>query len=173
MRALVLGGADCVWEDFRAFEAAGGWAHVVIAVNDAIPAWHGHLHHAASLHGDKLSQWKRERAGRGLNADFVTWTRPEHEGCTDRTLSGWSSGSSGFFAVGVALELGAESVVLCGVPMQAERAHFFKSEPWSAVWYYLSAWEHQAGRLRGRVFSMSGWTRDLLGGPPWLQKEAA
>lgn len=168
MRALVLGGADCLWDDLRAL---GHWDGPVVATNDAGVAYPYRIDHWCSLHGDKLPAWRRMREARGLNLDFTTWTRDVHAEYADRTLSGWSSGSSGLFAVGVALHLGAESVVLAGVPMQADRAHFFDRAPWDDVGPYLQAWEARAAQMRGRVFSMSGWTRELLGGPPF--KEAA
>jgi hypothetical protein len=167
---LVLGGASSLWDDLRAL---GPFQGTIIAVNDSGAVYPHRIDHLCSLHGDKIGGWARERRRRGLNADFLTWTRPEHDGLADRYLSGWSSGSSGLFAVGVALELGAESVVLAGVPMQASAAHFFDREPWDAVSLYLRAWEARADALRGRVYSMSGWTRDLLGPPPDLQQEAA
>lgn len=170
MRALVLGGADSLWSDLRAL---GPWSGLVVACNDAGAVYPHRIDALCSLHGDKLAGWKRERIARGLSADFTTWTRPEHAGCADRYLSGWSSGSSGLFAVGVALEMGAESVTLAGVPMEASAAHWFDRDPWAAADLHWSAWEKRADMLRGRVFSLSGRTRALLGCPPELEQEAA
>ena len=164
MRALILGGGSCVWDDIRAL---GTWDGLVIAVNDVGCVYPYPVDHWCSLHAEKLAGWALERKGRGFDMTFTTWTRPEREGA-DRQLAGWSSGSSGMFAVGVALELGAESVVLAGVPMEP-RPHFFDATAWTDFANYRGAWEKRADRLRGRVYSMSGWTRDLLSGPPWLE----
>lgn len=168
MRALVIGGASCAWDDLRAL---GSWGDVRIAVNDMASVYPHRIDHIATLHAEKLIRWTAERERRGGNMDFVTWGRPEKPG-TDRTLAGWTSGSSGLFAVGVALELGAEQVVLAGVPMDPQ-PHFFNEAEWPEFRLYRKAWERRADALRGRVFSMSGWTRELLGSPPWLQREEA
>lgn len=166
MDALVVGSAACVWDDLRAL---GPWSGIVIAVNHAAVGYPHRIDHLATLHGEWVDGWRREREEKGGNTDFAAWTRPDHEG-GDRTLSGWSSGSSGLFGVGVALELGASRVVLAGVPIDV-RPHFFDAEPWTCFSDYRGVWEGRADRLRGRVYSMSGWTRDLLGAPPWIHRE--
>lgn len=169
MIALVVGGAACVWGDLAALAA---WKpDTVIAVNDMIGAFPGRIDVAATLHAEKLDRWRLERWRQGGNPDYVTWGRPEKPG-TDRVLGGWTSGSSGMFGVGVALELGADVVLLAGVPMDP-RPHFFDHTAWDSFRLYRAAWEKRADRLRGRVFSVSGWTRDLLGPPPAVRKEAA
>lgn len=75
------------------------------------------------------------------------------------------SGSSGLFAVKVALiDLGYEDVVLCGVPMTAT-PHFDDNVPWPEVDLFKLGWEQALPQIDGRVRSMSGWTRELLGAP--------
>jgi hypothetical protein len=161
MRALVVGGASCVWDDLAAL---GSWRpDLTIAVNDAIAAYPHRIDHAATLHPEKFGGWIEERYKRQGNLDFVTWSRRNPE-LVDRILTGWNQGSSGMFAVGVALEMGAERVILAGVPM-TETPHFFNAEPWAGVRHHRDAWEKRADEMRGRVVSCSGWTRELLGGP--------
>lgn len=161
MNALVIGGASTVWDDLAALrEWTPGCTVVVNDIGTVYPrfdAW-------ATLHAEKLDGWKAERTARGLPGGYVTWGRPEKPG-TDRTLAGWTSGSSGMFGVGVALAMGAESVVVAGVPLDA-RPHFFDEAAWESFHLYRRAWERRVERLRGRVWSMSGWTRELLGEPP-------
>lgn len=169
MKALILGGAACVWDDLRTL---GPYGDIVIAVNDIGAVYPHRIDHWATLHGEKLPDWSAKRVVRGYNTDYTTWTRPEKPGQTDRVLSGWSSGSSGFLAVGVALEVGATEVVLAGVPMDGS-PHFFDREGWKGFLAHRAAWERKADDLRGRVFSMSGWTRRLLGSPPWLTAKGA
>lgn len=169
MRALVLGGAACVWDDLRAL---GPWDGIVVATNDAGVAYPYRIDHWASLHPEKLEHWQELRQALHGNRDYTTWSRRCPE-LVDRTLTGWTSGSSGMFAVGVALELGAESVVCAGVPMDGS-PHFFDEAGWQAFEHHRTAWQARKGVMYGRVFSMSGWTRELLGSPPWLsQQEAA
>jgi len=81
-----------------------------------------------------------------------------------------ASGSSGLYAVKLALEAGADKVVLAGVPMSAEAAHFFSPEPWQEVGGFIDAWSIVHPRLQHTVRSMSGWTRERLGAPTpdWL-----
>lgn len=168
MNALVIGGAGCVWDDLRAL---GPFSGTVVAVND-IGAYYPHrFDHWATLHPEKLAGWRMERWRRGGNGDYTTWSRRNPE-LVDHILSGWSSGSSGMLGVGVALEMGAEHVTLAGVPMGPE-GHFFDPAPWEDCMKYREAWEKRADALRGRVASMSGWTRNLLGGPELQRKGAA
>lgn len=170
MNALVIGGASCLWDDLA---AVGTWDGMVVACNDAGAVYPHRIDHFATLHPEKLDGWRAERERRGGNLDFTTWSRRNPE-LVDRILEGWSSGSSGMLAVGVALAVGAERVVLCGVPMQAT-PHFFDPAPWEGVQHHAGAWEARVDELRGRVFSLSGWTRELLGPPPvdLLQQGAA
>ena len=92
------------------------------------------------------------------------------------------SGSSGLFAAKYALEdLGFDRGVLCGIPMEMSQAHFFNSHPWNGAKSHVAGWlkkpwsPPQKGQkaeppiplpaIKGRLRSMSGWTRELLGSP--------
>lgn len=166
MRALVIGGAHSVWRDIYAVErVTGPWDGVVIAVND-IGAHLPRLDAWATLHPEpnKLGVWMRQRRKRGL-PDVPTWSNSTG---TDHTLGGWSNGSSGLLGVGVALALGCEPVILCGVRMDAQRNHFRDERGWQQHARYRKGWESKCDMLKGRVFSVSGWTRDLLGPPDFL-----
>jgi hypothetical protein len=162
MDALVVGGAACVWDDIASL--APWTPDIVVAANDAIAAYPGRLDHAATLHPEYLAGWRAVRGRNGGNVDYATWSRRNPD-LADRILTGWNRGSSGLFAIGVALEMGANRVVLAGVPMTAEAAHFFDPAPWDAAARYREAWEKRVDAMRGRVFSCGGWTRELLGGP--------
>lgn len=167
--ALVIGGASCLWDDLAALS---GWTpDIVIAVNDAIAAYPGRIDAAATLHPEKLTRWRVGRWKNRGNGDYLTWSRRNSE-LVDRILTGWNQGSSGMFAVGVALETGADSVVLAGVPM-TETPHFHNDQPWDGVRHHWQAWEKRADEMRGRVWSMSGRTRDLLGAPPFIETKVA
>lgn len=171
---LVLGGAACVWDDLAALEQILGetWPGLIIAVNDAIAACPRRIDHAVSLHPDKLPIWSCERARRGGNADFTTWSHQNTPAApVDRDLPLRGSGSSGFHAIRIAQHLGCERIVLCGVPMDAG-PHFHDGKDWTDVKRYLPAWTQYKHEL-GDVRSMSGNTRTLLGAPTlsWLRGE--
>jgi hypothetical protein len=81
------------------------------------------------------------------------------------------SGSSGLFAVEIALRLGYERLVLCGIPLtgrttiqeNGEEERLRKGQPFIAS--FRDAWVRDFELLSPHVRSMSGWTRELLGGP--------
>lgn len=177
MKALAIGGGDTLWSDLKAL---GGWTpHIVVACNDGAVSYPGRVDHFATLHPKKLKEdpehpqgwgWIRQRQERGGNTDFVTWTHAERAGLADRAISGWTNGSSGMLCVGVALELGAKVVVCAGVPMTLA-PHYFDNQPWEAADKHFPKWRDRLDTMRGRVFSMSGRTRELLGAPPWITSE--
>jgi len=78
-------------------------------------------------------------------------------------------GSSGLLATKVALELGCDRIVLCGVPMEST-PHFHIPLPLKGAGRYRRAWVERVGQLTGKVRSMSGWTAQFLGEPDevWL-----
>lgn len=173
--AIVLGGGDSVWDDLQDLPV-DPLAHTILAVNDAGIYWPHRLDHWVTMHAEELEHRKARRADRGHPDGYVTWTKPyakgwEHmERLADRVMPGWMRGSSGMLAVGVALEV-ADHVVLCGVPMD-DRPHFNRTYGWTACDHFRGAWVENEHKMRGRVRSMSGWTRDLLGGcdAEWLAR---
>lgn len=166
MRILVIGGGSSLWDDLRTLRESGWEPHAVVACNDAGVNYPGHLDHWCSLHTKKLARWKADRNAWARNMDFVTWSH-QYPALVDRTLSGWSKGSSGMLAVGVALAIGGTEVVLCGIPMTAS-PHYFDKAPWAACQTYRKGWTAKWDQMRGKVYSMSGWTRENLGAPPWI-----
>ena len=181
--AIVLGGADCVWDDVLAFtygiqpNRPTPWPGLWIAAND-VGVHCAPLDHWVSFHVNKFERWKQLR-------ELERWQYPEPR--TWGTLPGqpvdfvalpWSGGSSGMLAVQVALHLGCTKIVLCGIPM-VQAPHFLESQeftPETTVWresdLHWRAWVRvQAqGWFEGKVRSMSGRTRELFGAPTteWL-----
>lgn len=186
MNVLVVGGASCVWDDLESVPE--GWWDQVVAVNDVGVWWDLPLDHWVSLHAEKFSpfghkgDWLAQRRAHGYPDAARVWSAKGRlrrgelwPGTTDALDESWSaSGSSGLFAVRVALHVGASRVILCGVPID-RRPHFTESrnhsrtKAFSSAEGYRKAWQRQAENLRPCVRSMSGWTRNLLGGPDeWL-----
>lgn len=175
--AVILGGARSVWEDLDRLKALRV-PDIVIATNDAGAHYTGEVHHWVSLHFEKMPEWIADRAQRNLPPAHRYWF---HEGAGssrftlpaphDR-LDDWG-GSSGLFAVRVALTLAASRVVLAGVPMDAEDGHFFDHKRWEFAGRYRQAWTRRQVEIAPFVRSMSGWTAGLLGEPSeaWLNNK--
>lgn len=172
MNALCLGAADCVWDDVAESEAILGerWWDIAVACNRAGVDWPHRLDHYVSLHPEKLlSIWAPQREA----DDYETWSDPNRgergAAPTDHHLENWG-GSSGLFAVQVALEVGADRIVACGMPLNTQ-PHYHGRAEWDAYDAFRPAWERHVDDLR-YVRSMSGWTAELLGRPDteWLEQ---
>lgn len=179
-RAVVLGGAACVWDDLaRAQELCAFDA--VIAVNDAGAVYAGELEIWATLHPEKMAGWADARQVNGLPPARII---AAHDGNTQEGRRNrypvdlvvdyrWpgviGSGSSVLFAVKVALGQGFERVVVCGAPMNSD-PHFFDGQPWKEADGFYKDWQDALPHIRGNVRSMSGRTMELLGLPTrqWL-----
>lgn len=179
---LILGGADCVWDDVEAFFTTAGsaWVDTVIAVNDIGAVWPMRLHHWVSLHAEKFPRWQQQRRDQGLSCrGIMLWGMG---GPADRPLPrrlAWQGGSSGLTAlwVGVAVLKHAKAV-LCGIPMTATH-HFAESSRnehivlgdgrWAHADKHWPAWEktfrENEELMITSVRSMSGRTRELFGPP--------
>lgn len=179
-RALILGGASCVWDDVLAMEEVYGkpWDGLVIAANDVGSHWPRDLHHWVSLHPSKFARWMELRGKHHQLAcdGITTWSqvsrwsgRRNYQPLAQQEVTPWAGGSSGMLAVQVASELGVVGVVLCGIPM-TRTPHFSETtERFHRVWVgadgHSRAWKDQRARMVGWVKSMSGFTEELLGAP--------
>lgn len=186
MIALVLGGADCLFDDLAALAQLLGtpmtadqarqgvpWPGVVLAVNEAAIHYGGRIDHWCSLHPNKFGKWKSER-GAWNGAPPVTWAHgdPAVAQYADRQAHLEVGGSSGLFAGWevATLALGCDAVVYCGTPMD-KRPHIGRAGDWAHFSGFRANWEllHAAGKL-AHMRSLSGWSRDLVGAPTseWL-----
>lgn len=173
--ALVLGGADSLWQDYAAAAGMVARPHLVVATNNAGRDWPGRVDHWVTCHPEKLRQWLEDRVRRGHRLGARLWCPPSRSGAhvTGLTVSpvpGYRGGSSGLLAVHVARHVGAERVVLCGVPLTTTGRHYDDARPWQEAQVYRQQWTREADELRQWCRSMSGWTQDLLGSPTvaWL-----
>jgi len=168
---LALGGADCVWDDME--RAAGMLDRFdVAAVNEAGRDYRGDLALWCSLHAEKMPGWQRARRG---NQDYACICNKLRAGARiDRAVPEFWSGSSGLYVVQVAaMVFGYDRIICCGMPL-TETPHFHKAHPWNDARTYQRGWREGTDQpeLRGKVRSMSGFTRDLLGEPDtdWLAR---
>ncbi len=170
LTALILGGASGVWEE--AAEARRLFTPgLLIATNHAGRDNPEPVDHWVSFHVELFPRWIAERARKGLPPAGQLWTA-QRRIATDldvRRVANWG-GSSGLLAVTVALELGCERIVLCGVPLDAS-AHYDSPESWREFGNYRKAFITRQTQMTA-VRSMSGWTRQLLGAPTgeWLHE---
>lgn len=158
--ALVLGGAECVWQDVRELLALAT-PDVVIATNDMIVHWPLDLPHAVTLHPQRLPGWLEQRRANALPAPGTVWsyrTAPH----VDRVSDDWQ-GSSTLLALKFALfELRIDGAVLAGAPLDRS-PHFVRAGPWTDARTFYGGWTAHKRQLMGRARSMSGWTKTLLG----------
>lgn len=150
--------------------------------------------HWASIHGEDF-RWLPYLGGRSERKEGVTKRLPrfeiqyhtkKHDPEATLPLRIWPEadrgGDSGLFAVFVGLGLGYDEIVLCGMPQDGSR-HFFNSPYEDDEVFYKNwcthhraaikndyphthmSWRMAAPDMGGKVRSMSGFTRDLLGAP--------
>lgn len=173
--ALVVGCAEGVWEDVEEARKLGDYDAFYVCKMAGIQ-WDEGFFHWMTLHPEFMAGYKEERKKLGL-PDSYEVTGPLKEECgmhgahpLDRRVSyRWpemtSSGSTGLFAVKVALDTdGHHGIVLAGVPMTSTN-HFLRGKPWPHRDSFIPAWEKAQARIKDRVRSVSGWTREMLGAP--------
>lgn len=174
---IIIGGAECVVEDFvTARMSFGAMDHFVINESFKLVS---HMDQWCTLHPEKLRRWEKEAYARGRTPcpiwvpDFAPddldtvmhgTGYDEHWKCAPWDRGQGNSGSSGMFAISIAFSLGYAKIILAGVPMD-DRPHFDRAENWQDRDRFVTAWSAAAPSLSGKVKSMSGWTRELLGAP--------
>jgi hypothetical protein len=182
--ALVVGSADCMWEDVKAaralcaFDAVYCVKRVGIHWPEAFQVW-------ATLHPEYMDDYEAHRAKLGYPGGYEIVAPPSgevgahgHKGKIARRVSyKWpgmnASAASGIYGAKVALDDGYR-VVLAGIPM-TKTPHFIvherhKSGAWSEVGQFLIGFNEALPHMWGKVKSMSGLTREKLGAPDtaWL-----
>lgn len=146
----------------------------VIATNHAGKDYDGILEHWCTLHTEFMPDWVKQRREAGFPDALQFWTSntktipPEHEGLY-KNVPSWN-GSSGLLAIQVALELGYEKIILCGIPLDKKAEHYNYTGDWMDAPRYRSAWTKNIGILKGKVKSFNGYTERILGVPTleWL-----
>lgn len=176
--ALVLGGARDVMADAAAALALFK-PDIVVACNAVGTIWPQAIDFWVTLHPENMPAWQEARAAAGYPGGFKLVAHRQRDGFDWHTPHLWPemrrlSGSSGLFAVKVAMEIaGAERLVLAGIPMEPTE-HFDRSEAWEKAKSFRRAWDLVQDRLVEPVRSMSGWTRERFGAPTseWLMGES-
>src|SRR3990167_2106243 len=166
MIAAVLGGALGVWDEYEALMAMAP-VDVVIATNSAGRDFPGEFDHWVSFHAELFPHWLERRRRDGQPDPGRFWTinakRPANDVPVTR-VPNWG-GSTGLVAVTVALQLGIERVVLCGVPLTREGEHYDKPGSWRDAPNYRKGFLSHMPEMGGKVRSFSGYTAEILGKP--------
>lgn len=171
---VMCGGGDPFAEYDLATELCdqAGRNATIFAGNDMIEKFPGHVHHALTLHPDKLQLWLPKRLAAGFEPPEKIWAHRNYEGSVTHWTRDWS-GSTGLFCVKVARECGFTHVVLCGVHMTVEAEHFVRHKRWDAAHGFRRGWEGRIAQLQPYVRSFGGWTLEQLGAPTveWLRQD--
>ena len=169
MKAFILGGAACVWDDLSALKALtdlSDWT--CFCINDAGWAYRGHMHHWVTVHPEKLAAWKaiREREQPDANRRYLVWSTRPHKLVDIQVSDSWGGGS-GLTTIRAA-RTQLDRIVCCGMPMD-EMEHFDRPGTFPCE-KYRAAFLNKATDLAPFVRSMSGWTAELFGrpDPAWL-----
>jgi hypothetical protein len=163
---LIIGGGRTIWEDVAKVTP---WKGEIMAINDVGAHFHGRIRHWVTLHKEYMPGWKKFRLGHNYGDGVPPMIHSHKAGDGIDTV--WPidavGGTSGLFAVYVALLLGYDEIVLAGVPMTGD-GHFF-DPPWVGTEFADRAneleWKSAIRNIfKGRVTSMSGKTRDWIEG---------
>jgi hypothetical protein len=159
-RVLVMGSSSRLWPDLQALAQITGdgrWPWTVIGVNMA-----GWAYLRESL---RYPMGFKSWGGR-----WVTGSTDEDHEEVDEVLDVDRVGSSGMLAVDIARKrLEADRIVIAGMPVDATR-RFYDFRPWDSALTYQVRWRESIEDFDGRVRSMSGFTKEILGAPDrsWL-----
>ncbi len=166
--AVIVGGAERWRRDMEeAIKLLAGCKFRYFYVNDQIKSF-PEDGVACTLHPDKLNEhdaWLAIRRKAGLPEPEQIWTCRKHSAATHDTDNVDWGGSSGLFAVQVALRNGYRKIILCGVPLTAEERHFERHEMWQSAISFRAGWTRHKNEISPYVRSMSGWTLEQFGEP--------
>jgi hypothetical protein len=186
-RALVVGSAKGVWDEVAAAQAMCAFDSYYVVKMTGIK-WNQGYFHWVTLHPEFMPNYRKARELEGLLPEYeviaplLEEIGRHHEHQCDRRVSYrfpgmTSSGSSGLFAVKIALDDGHDRVVCAGVPMEQAAGHFIRGGDWPQCDGFRLGWQSALPHIKHKVRSLSGWTKELLGGAPtpeWLGlREAA
>lgn len=156
-----------MWDDYAQVRP---WKGEIMAVNDSGMHLHDRVRHWITLHPEYLPGWLAYRMGHNYGQGIRPTTHSnKSKPDVDKV---WRvdnvGGTSGLFACFIGLMLGYTEIVLAGVPMD-NSGHYF-DPPWYRSDFedgaIRSVWKQaQHNYFAGRVRSLSGYTRTLLGPP--------
>lgn len=177
---IITGSSECLWNDY--LEAIKLTAKEdLMCVNLSAICFHFRdIKHIVTLHHEQMKNFYG--AAMIQRANRETYPRKNKKILTHSIQAGsridlvWDignpGGTSGLFATQIALRLGYDKIILCGIPIDNSRRFYdspnkhFKYEGISQQ----EPWQIASRKFNDRVRSMSGKTAELLGRPDkkWL-----
>lgn len=147
--------------------ASGGYDYMAVGM-DAVNIVPWPLKYIVTNHLEDIPEIHRRRASVRRDTDYkiVSYTQaPGVDIYLECPYEG-PSGSSSIVGTLVALQLGYEKIILCGIPLTGNA---FEGNPYEA---FRPGWEYHKDKFVDKVRSMSGWTAELLGVPTieWVYK---
>jgi hypothetical protein len=167
--AIVTGTSRNVWSDLRLVQNAEPGADVIAV---GISGVHNpHIKHWVSLHPEFFKHSEPMRNWRNRNMTLVppikhTWKK-NHEFVDYVWFGDYPPDFSGCFAVMIALMLGYENVIICGIPHD-NTGRFCDPFGMGKRGYPISTdtWHLLKREYGSRIRAMSGLTKDLFGEYP-------
>lgn len=179
--AVVICGFANTLQDDLARIAAKRPGLPIIAVNKAAEHIKAFAVYSFHFERDKLGLWSAEQKKRfgpevaifgPGKKDWLEHNRRNYPYVDHWAPSTANQGSSGWCAVRLARLLGFDEIILCGIPIEGRRyadrspARYWQAGDTNAVAQFRKAILADKAHHEG-TYSMSGWTRDLLGVPAW------
>jgi len=173
--AVVMGCGRTIWDDLAQVKDLDRIG--VIAVNNMILHHKGRVNHGVSMHPEEPNLWRALRPYYQCEESHVTthgYRKHDKAGLSEcdyvwGNIDGAMGGTSSILAVIVGLALGYDEIILAGVPLDGD-GHFY-DPPGKTLNMFNSdfikmEWTNtEHNYFQGRVKSLSGWTRELLGAP--------
>jgi hypothetical protein len=180
-RALVVGCASNVWDDVKAAQALCSFDRIYCVKLSGVH-WPLGDFTWAGLHPEFMDAYEAQRRHLGNPGGYEIVAPLSNDvgahgakgNITRRVSYRWpgmaASASSGIYGAKVALDDGHERIVLAGIPMTADDGHFTRGKVWADRNCFILGFHEAIPHLRGKVRSMSGYTREKLGVPDreWL-----
>jgi hypothetical protein len=178
---LIVGSAACVHEDLKAAQSIRPHAHLLL-INGAAQLFE-HAHHMLCGHGEKAEQFVRARGLKFpdapplyIHASRRGGTNPQ--GVTHIWENVSTGGTSAWKAVRIGKAMGYEELILCGCPLDDSGYAAGESDGIAhgcariglgegrMFNNYRATFKKRAREEGAGVYSMSGYSRELLGAPP-------
>lgn len=177
---MVCGSARCLWDDVKKLAAAwDSGPFDIMAVKQSGMHLPFKFQHWVGAHGERFQYMvPMRREGyyfRGMDKG-QRGVHPQKNGYKVHSEKQWPlvdyvwptdmTGTSALFGTRVGLALGYDEIALCGVPLDKSGRYY--DAPWDSGpdlnVVDMREWEAFVPVFNGRVKSMSGRTRELLGG---------
>ncbi len=151
------------------------WIFDYMAIGlDCADRYLGRIKHCATYHPSDLAAFRERREKAGGNLDYTIHSHVDrltdaeninkiNVYSVDRIWPMWTpSGGSSLLGVQVGIGLGYEKIIVAGSPLLDDK-YVVESD-------FRKGWIRHLDEIKDNARSMSGWTRELLGGPTeeWL-----